>query len=928
MTGAGDTTKKKPPLSCTSCRARKLRCDKQDPCRNCVRSKAECVFPARKRIQRPRKTKNADLVQRLDRLESIVAKVGGGIGGRLERQDGETEEAEAEEEAVVMVVDQGEPAAAEPTPPYFPNPGVEVEAAVSERDQVPGGWRGVTVAQDTTAVQYMSGQFWASLCDEVGGLRQALEQSTDTDEDDEEEIETSPESFGETGGNPASPDILPGIKAAGSASAIKHPSPDAIRYLASVFFRNVDMHLKILHQPTLSKALDNIANYPELETELSPERTALLFAVYYAAVTSLTNAECNQHLGRSRADLSASFQAGIEQALNDASYLNNTQLEPLQALTLYVCCLRSHNGSRASWALLGLLIRLAQGLGIHQDGQGGPGSRFTPFEAEMRRRLWWQLIVLDIRAAEDRGTSTVIPRGSYNTRLPHNIDDSEFGPETTEPLRDRPGPSDATFSLLAAQSSGIFLWAEDAPHGNCTEDETLRRARHLEEQFVKNADLTHVGAYLASIIVRLIILKMWLVMRYPLHRRTNNNNQGPGKEVFLSTAEDNSPEDNSTARYNPNLPAPCSTTASSAVAPRSSVSLSRQATLRTAISVIELTNLLETGQYADRIRWWCETYVQWHPLAVALVELCVQTRGELVDHAWQVIEFVFPRWSDKIADAKRGSLWSPIRKLYKKAKAARASALSTPGATVLTTPADTPDNAQLQPLISQAPRTLQSKDMFLSVWEIPEFALLPPQLNASGSEIPSPITAGSAILDEAGHATAANIPERPLLTQQIYHSYNHDIMPPHLPEDNTLPNTTRETTAPAQEDGDAITQAFLSWPDLNLSNNHNIPSPFDPRRAIKDPKTHHNSHQQSPGGGVTSFVAGNYDQIGRHDGRMRPNPDQVDTATFGSMHDDSHLAVDWNGWNEFVLDTYAGEGEGDPMMVVVEREDDRDRDRD
>ncbi|RYC53732.1 hypothetical protein CHU98_g12476, partial [Xylaria longipes] len=514
---AGDSSEqqqpqKKPPLSCTSCRARKLKCDKQDPCRNCVRSGSECVFPARKRIQRPRKTKNAELLQRLNRLESIVGRVGLTNLDELEARVG-------------VGVGAAETVAAEPSSSSSPSRlhlpiTIETDDSGPRGDShAPCGLKCARPPQDSTASRYLSGEFWSSLCDEVGGLRQALEQSTDSDDEEDNEGGT-PESVGGGAGASilTSPGMLLGTQQRSSLHAIEHPSPERIQYLAAVYFRNVDMHLKILHRPTILNALSNLAAYPDTASDLSPESTALFFAIYYASITSLTSAECIHNLGRPRADLATSFQAGIEQALLRADYLNNTSLETLQALTLYTCCLRSHNGSRASWALLGLPIRLAQAINIHQDGDGddddddGTRSRRTPFEAEQRRRLWWQLIVLDIRAAEDRGTVTIIARGSYDTRLPHNIDDVEFGPDTTAPLRDRPGPSDATFGLFTAQSSGIFLWSEYARQ-NVGEEETVRRAKHLEEHFVKGADPEHVGSYLASVTARLIILKMWLVMR-------------------------------------------------------------------------------------------------------------------------------------------------------------------------------------------------------------------------------------------------------------------------------------------------------------------------------------------------------------------------------------------------------------------------------
>lgn len=68
--------------------------------------------------------------------------------------------------------------------------------------------------------------------------------------------------------------------------------------------------------------------------------------------------------------------------------------------------------------------------------------------------------------------------------------------------------------------------------------------------------------------------------------------------------------------------------------------------------------------------------MQWHALAVALAELCVQTEGVLVDRAWTTVERVLPLLSHKVADSKKGALWRPIRKLLRKARERRAEAQS------------------------------------------------------------------------------------------------------------------------------------------------------------------------------------------------------------------------------------------------------------
>ena len=64
--------------SCVTCRRRKVRCNKRDPCSNCVKAGVECEFPVPGRAPRkPRRPPDAELLARLRRLEGVVESLGG-----------------------------------------------------------------------------------------------------------------------------------------------------------------------------------------------------------------------------------------------------------------------------------------------------------------------------------------------------------------------------------------------------------------------------------------------------------------------------------------------------------------------------------------------------------------------------------------------------------------------------------------------------------------------------------------------------------------------------------------------------------------------------------------------------------------------------------------------------------------------------------
>lgn len=95
--------------------------------------------------------------------------------------------------------------------------------------------------------------------------------------------------------------------------------------------------------------------------------------------------------------------------------------------------------------LLALAIHLAMKLDIHQDyarDQQQPLVLVTladKTESELRRRLWWHILTLDVLTAERAGTDPRIIEGTWNARPPDNIDDEELDADSQLPLPPRPG---------------------------------------------------------------------------------------------------------------------------------------------------------------------------------------------------------------------------------------------------------------------------------------------------------------------------------------------------------------------------------------------------------------------------------------------------------------------------------------------------------
>lgn len=76
--------------TCAVCRQKKIKCDRQKPCSNCIRSGCDCTYPiGRGRApKRPRRLVEGQLVDKLARLETIIQHLAAEHGSKIETPSG------------------------------------------------------------------------------------------------------------------------------------------------------------------------------------------------------------------------------------------------------------------------------------------------------------------------------------------------------------------------------------------------------------------------------------------------------------------------------------------------------------------------------------------------------------------------------------------------------------------------------------------------------------------------------------------------------------------------------------------------------------------------------------------------------------------------------------------------------------------------
>lgn len=113
-----------------------------------------------------------------------------------------------------------------------------------------------------------------------------------------------------------------------------------------------------------------------------------------------------------------------------ANYMNGGP-HIIEALINYLVVeqTRHPDASVSTWIVMGIILRLALRMGYHRDPSHFP--RFTPFQAEMRRRVFFVLHAMDIMLSLQLGLPRLIKDGHWDIQPPHNLFDTDFDSETS-----------------------------------------------------------------------------------------------------------------------------------------------------------------------------------------------------------------------------------------------------------------------------------------------------------------------------------------------------------------------------------------------------------------------------------------------------------------------------------------------------------------
>ncbi|OJJ45251.1 hypothetical protein ASPZODRAFT_70052 [Penicilliopsis zonata CBS 506.65] len=576
------------PRSCLHCHKRKVRCNKASPCSNCVRLRVPCRYPGPVQgKRRAGKTSISDVSERLARLERTLTALSLPGGAR--------------EAAAIVSRDRGIGSS---------NTESESSQSPSEGILIPGG----------SSTPYINDLLMSQVLEKERELQSAFRSQTDLSH----HSATRATIFGHGL-------IFQPHRPAASVLDL-YPTRWEATQLWQVYTNNVSPVVRILHIPSMqSVVFGAISNTKDIPHDLA----ALLFSIYFSAVTSLSPEEVATLLKMDRVSALLRYREGLETALCHASFLETPTLPALQAIVLYVTCLRAHHNGRSAWALNGLLIRTAQSMGLHRDGKQ---FNLTPLDAEIRRRLWWQIVGCDSRAAEDHGLylDSGFEMYAADTQMPANIDDSDLSASTTVLPPDKPHWTETSISLMTCAMSKM-LREVTRPPGERTQSapQVLRDFKtRLYDVYLYKCDM-NVPIQRASVLLgNLLILKVeFMVYQQALSRDTAENH--PSSEAA-------------------------------------------EQALLAAVGCLEAHSKLVLDDLCRSFLWLLTTYIPYYVLTYILWHLCVHPGCANLERAWTAVDISFYQIEHLTSTPMPGPKWAILRHLKDKANQLRRQAENKP----------------------------------------------------------------------------------------------------------------------------------------------------------------------------------------------------------------------------------------------------------
>ena len=441
----------RPPASCEPCRQRKLKCNRESPCDTCVRRGKECHYSANARRGPRPASKEVQLKEKLHKLESLVSSL-------VSKQKVTDENRILPDYHESKIPIHG-------TPKSETSPLDTTSSKESPRPIVTGNGN----------TSYVDASHWQSVLEELREVRESICEAP---------------SISGTGSNRSALSSLPMFSDNQPATMEELladlPTQAVCSGLLSHFFNTPYSVLAVVHPDKFRVDYEKFWASPTEDPDFI--WLALLFAILAMAIG------VNQAAKGANTSLPSpkTLQKRTSQCLVMGDYTSATS-NVIEALMLHMhgIFITDNSNYLQLWLALGHTIQLAFRLAYHRDPSRLPNCSII--DAEMRRRVWMNLVQIDALASFQNGLPSTIHNGTSDTVLPGNYEWSDLCLDAASLPLQRPG-THRTPTLYALSKAPIMaIFKKITQHVQSllptTYDRTIALDIEMRETYAKVPDL-------------------------------------------------------------------------------------------------------------------------------------------------------------------------------------------------------------------------------------------------------------------------------------------------------------------------------------------------------------------------------------------------------------------------------------------------------
>lgn len=226
------------------------------------------------------------------------------------------------------------------------------------------------------------------------------------------------------------------------------PTRVTVDNLLQAYYISVHCMLPILHWPTFKRNVNQL---------YSNRATTATFPAVFFAVMAVGSLFCTKQQTPEPGFAASDLIEVARRLLDPWGGMGAPTLDDARARLLVAVFFNESHLKTAAWTWLGSAVRMAQMMALYMEVPESPdgSSNGSMLVAEIRRRFWWALYIMDRSLSLELGRPPMIDDADCDVALPaavddhHFVDDSEGPSLRTGPIAVPPGAQELTHSMLA-----------------------------------------------------------------------------------------------------------------------------------------------------------------------------------------------------------------------------------------------------------------------------------------------------------------------------------------------------------------------------------------------------------------------------------------------------------------------------------------------